>query len=79
MSVKALGRRELEDLLREFEDTWAEREGARVTSAEFYERYTRGEVDTLYAMAWASHFEIFLRLGDGGRPHADLVKSLIAS
>lgn len=57
-----LGSSELEELLRAFEDAWQERSGVRLTSAEFYDGYRRGEADSLFALAWASYYEGFRRL-----------------
>lgn len=55
--VRRVGKADLEELLRSFEDTWAESAGERVTSAEFYDRYRRGEIDSMYATAWATYYE----------------------
>ncbi len=59
---QVLGRVELEELLRAFEDAWQERRGERLTSAELYDRYRAGELDSLLVMAWASYYEGFRRL-----------------
>lgn len=59
---QVLGHAELEELLRAFEDAWQERRGERLTSAEFYDRYRAGELDSPLAMAWASYYEGFRRL-----------------
>jgi hypothetical protein len=58
----SVDRERLENLLREFEDTWAEHEGRRLTSAEFYDQYRRGEFDTQFGIAWASYYEILQRV-----------------
>jgi hypothetical protein len=53
---------ELEELLRAFEDAWHEKSGERLSSAEFYDRYRAGELDSLLALSWASYYEGFRRL-----------------
>jgi hypothetical protein len=56
---RTLERSDLEDLLSAFEDAWAEQTGERLTTAEFYDRYRRGEApDTTFSMSWASYYEI---------------------
>jgi hypothetical protein len=54
----------LEGILRSFEDAWANRTGERISSAEFYDRYRAGEIDSLLAMNWATYYEIFRRRTD---------------
>ena len=58
---KRLDRSGVEELLRMFEDAWNEEHDERITSAQFYDRYTRGEIDSMFAMAWASYYEAFRR------------------
>ncbi len=62
--VSELDRAGLEELLRKFEDAWAADTEERITTAVFYDRYVRGEIDTMFAMAWASYYEAFRRAGD---------------
>ncbi len=59
---QVLGRVELEELLRAFEDAWYERQGTRLSSAEFYDAYRDGRHDSPLAMSWASYYEGFRRL-----------------
>ncbi len=59
---QVLGRLELEELLRAFEDAWQERQGERLTSAGLYDRYRAGEADSLLVTAWVSYYEGFRRL-----------------
>jgi len=51
----------VEAILRSFEDVWAERTGERLSSAEFYDRYRSGDVDSLLAVTWATYYEVFRR------------------
>jgi len=51
----------LEGILRSFEDVWADRTGERLSSAEFYERYRSGDIDSLLAVTWSTYYEIFRR------------------
>ena len=37
----------------------------RITTAEFYDRYLTGELDSPFAMAWASYYEIVRDCGRG--------------
>jgi hypothetical protein len=62
---RQVDREDLAALLLTFEDSWAEASGERITSTEFYERYKTGEFDSLLAMSWASHYEIYRDLGEG--------------
>lgn len=55
--VSRVGKADLEELLRSFEDAWAEQSGSRITSAEFFDLYRRGEFDSMFHMAWASYYE----------------------
>jgi len=50
------------ELLASFEDLWASRHGERITSAEFYARYSAGQMDSQFAMAWASYYEGHCRM-----------------
>ena len=60
---RELDRQGLEDLLREFEDSWAEHTGERLTSAAFFDRYLADDItDSLFTMAWSSYYDIFRRL-----------------
>ena len=61
--VRRVGRADLEELLRSFEDTWADNVGERLTSAAFYDRYRAGEIDSVFASAWASYYEHWRALG----------------
>jgi hypothetical protein len=73
---RSLDRQGLEDLLRAFEDMWADRTGERLTSAAFYDRYVADDtIDSMFTMAWSSYYEIFRRLS-GTPEHAELVDSL---
>jgi hypothetical protein len=74
-----LDRHDLEDLLRAFEDAWARETGERVTSAEFYDRYSVDDtIDSMLTMAWSSYYEIFRRLTNDAS-HAGLVDSLVTA
>lgn len=74
-----MDRQGLEDLLRSFEDAWADETGERITSAEFYDRYRANDsIDSMLAMAWSSYYEIFRRLV-ADSAHEDLVRSLAAA
>ena len=75
--VRSMSRAELEDLLRQFEDTWSAQEGERITSAQFYDQHAVGEHDSVFGMAWASYYEIYRRLGQR-QEHAELVDRLVA-
>ena len=61
---RKLDREDVAAMLLTFEDTWAETTGERITSTEFYERYAAGEFDSILAMAWASHYEVYRQFGD---------------
>jgi hypothetical protein len=78
VSRRSMSRDELADLLRSFEDAWAKQHGERVTSAEFYDRYRAGEIDSMFATSWASYYEIFRRLGQA-EGTAALVDSLVSA
>jgi hypothetical protein len=54
----------LSERCHEFEDRFA-REGAfRLSSADFYDMYLRGDGDEIpYAMEWASYYEMLRKLG----------------
>lgn len=49
----------LRGILAAFEDTWAKRHGERITSAQFYDRYLAGDLDTMFFMAWSTYYEIY--------------------
>jgi hypothetical protein len=52
--------------------------GERLTSAEFYDRYSTDDtIDSMFAMAWSSYYEILRRLSDSS--HAGLVDSLVTA
>ena len=55
--VSKITKADLEELLRSFEDTWADTSDERLTSAEFYDLYRRGEIDSVFATAWATYYE----------------------
>jgi hypothetical protein len=78
--VACLGRTELEELLRSFEDAWATSSGERLTSAAFYDSYRAGEIDSLFATSWASYYEHWRALGrrDAGETVSGLPEALIA-
>lgn len=49
---------DLETLLEGFEETWASNhDGDRVDSKTFYARYTAGEIDSIFAVSWATYYE----------------------
>jgi len=73
-----MDRAELEELLRQFEDAWTEQEGERLTSPQFYDRYRTGEIDSVFAMAWASYYEIY-RSFTTRHDRAALVDPLVAA
>lgn len=76
---RELDRQGLEDLLRTFEDRWAEHTGERLTSADFYDRYLADEVtDSLFTMAWSSYYEIVRRLRSDPA-HAEMVDTLLTA
>lgn len=78
--IKRVGRAELEELLRSFEDEWAKNAEARLTSAEFYDLYRAGEVDSLFATAWATYYERWRALvrRDAGEAARELPGALLA-
>ena len=53
----------IEELLRSFEDEHFALTGERITSAEFYDRYKGGEIDTPDAIRWASYYELLRAQG----------------
>jgi hypothetical protein len=62
---------DLEELLRNFEDAWAKDAGReRITSAQFYDGYRSGELDSIFGMAWAAYYESWRALN---RRQADTV------
>jgi hypothetical protein len=71
ITVKRIGSADLEALLRGFEETWAETNNERISSAEFYERYRLGEVDSLFAAAWATYYEASRELERRRELHVD--------
>jgi hypothetical protein len=77
--VRRIGRAELEELLRSFEDTWANTEGQRITSAVFYDLPSR-RIDSVFATAWASYYEHWRALGrrEAGQTISDLPGALLA-
>ena len=76
---RTLDRHDLEDLLRAFEDAWAKETGERLTSAEFYDRYSVDDtIDSMFTMAWSSYYEIFRRLSSDAS-HVGLVDSLVTA
>lgn len=64
---------QLEKVLGLFEDRFEEDHGERLTSGQFYERYTHGEHDTPIGVAWATYFEAYLALTERTRDLARLV------
>jgi hypothetical protein len=79
-TIRRVGRAELEELLRSFEDAWAENEGERLTSAAFYDRYRGGDIDSLFATSWATYYEHWRALGrrDAGETMSSLPGALLA-
>jgi hypothetical protein len=61
VSVRHIDIGDVERALRAFEDSWADATGERVSSAEFYDRYRAGLVDSMLAMRWAAYYEAFRR------------------
>ena len=61
VEVGRLTREDLDELLRSFEDAWAEHAGERLSSAQFYDLYRSGEVDSMFATSWATYYEAFRR------------------
>lgn len=57
-------------ILDTFEDAWAKQSENRITSAQFYDRYTTGEFDSMFHMAWASYYEIYRDMGHSGNAAA---------
>jgi len=54
---------ELLRVLAVFEERWLDNEGAeRLTSEEFYGRYTAGEFDGPFGVAWATFYEAYLHM-----------------
>ena len=78
VSRRTLDHHGVEEILRVFEDAWAEREGKRLTSAQFYDRYRQGLGDSMFGMAWASYYEAFRRI-NRDRASAEIVSALVAS
>lgn len=76
VSTRKLDRRGLEDLLSTFEDGWADQHGERLSSAAFYDLYRTGEVDSIFAMAWASYYEAYRRQSKSSADES-LVRSLV--
>jgi hypothetical protein len=72
---RTVERDELAAMLRAFEDEWATTHGERMTSAQFYDRYRTGELDSMFTMSWASYYEIFRRLGEN-EADTEIVRSL---
>jgi hypothetical protein len=62
ITISHLRAADLEELLRGFEDAWAATNDERISSEAFYERYRSGEVDSVYATAWATYYEIAIEL-----------------
>lgn len=62
VSMVCLDRIQLRALLLRMEDTYRETFGARLSSADFYERYCDGEFDEPWAMAWSTYYEAYLRM-----------------
>jgi hypothetical protein len=60
--IERFGRADLAELLIGFEDRHAEIFGERLSSSEFYERYSRGEIDSTFATAWGTFYEAFRRM-----------------
>ncbi len=65
VTIRTLDSDGVEELLRSFEDSWAAQMGERITSAEFYDRYRAGAVDSMFAKAWATYYEVFQRWSRG--------------
>jgi hypothetical protein len=57
--IERFSRADLAELLIAFEDRWAELVGERLSSSEFYERYSRGKIDSTFAIAWGTFYEAF--------------------
>jgi hypothetical protein len=58
ITIKRVDADDLDALLGGFEKAWADsHDGDRLTSAEFYERYASGEVDSIFAVSWATYYE----------------------
>jgi hypothetical protein len=78
--VRRVRRADLEELLRSFEDTWADSAGERITSAAFYDLYRAGKIDSVFATAWASYYEHWRAIGrrEAGDTISDLPGALLA-
>lgn len=55
VEIKRLSREDIEQRLREYERTHALGTGESITSAEFYDRFRQGELDSLFGMRWAGY------------------------
>jgi hypothetical protein len=80
-TISRVGKADLEELLRSFEDTWAKTTGSRLTSPEFYDLYRRGEMDSMFAASWATYYESWRALTrrEADTRVADLPGALLAS
>jgi hypothetical protein len=64
-SIETLDNVAIEEILRTFEDGYAEATGERITSAAFYDRYLKDDVDDVQdAIRWASYYELLREQGD---------------
>jgi hypothetical protein len=61
LEIYKLDRSGFAELLERFERAYAGEAGEALPSAEFYERYLRGEMEGTAAIAWASFYEAYLR------------------
>jgi hypothetical protein len=51
---------DLEERLREFERTWEQSTGERLSTAAFYDRFCAGDFDTRFGARWATYYEATL-------------------
>ena len=60
VSIVRLDRIQLQAVLLRVEDLYRDATGTHLSSAEFYKRYSAGEFDDAFTMAWATYYEAFL-------------------
>jgi hypothetical protein len=80
LEIYKLDRGGFAELLERFERAYADEAGEALSSAEFYERYLRGEMEGAAAIAWASYYEAYLRAPErvkGSRRAAEVANLLI--
>jgi hypothetical protein len=77
VTISRLGAADVDDLLRGFETMWEETTSERISSADFYERYRAGEIDSVYAVAWATYYEIRVELERRREVHVERLPGVL--